>query len=399
MLSILLFLVICKRYDLKVKPIRTPLGAVSTGESISPIHPPPISCDREAEAVYSPPNVAEEFRKIIIQKCSNQFDSVLDLGCGDGRLSIPYLLQGAKITCCDLYNHLDIKHPDVKFVEGIHNVSGRYDICVTNPPFYRKREFFRVAVNSSDHIFGMVGRNVIAEDRRGEIPDDSQVEWSRKWFNDHGYSFQECSEQIFPLPATKAFHKKKVRDMHVCLFYAVKRDNPKDLDHPLTTPEYVLPTSDNQETAGTFTCRAHVHTCTKCRCQYQHTHASPQSKHRDYCPNSLCENYNRYGIYLPEILDSDVHHSHKCDKCGGIYSHDHKYRNPGHSQFGYQCPYKSCEWYFGRSDNWKDRTNPTASRCLLQERLRAPAELPTRKEAQQPPKLPPAKVKRRTMLF
>jgi hypothetical protein len=63
-------------------------------------------------------------------------------------------------------------------------------------------------------------------------------------------------------------------------------------------------------------------------------------------------------------------HVHKCVKCHTEYEHEHKFTYASHTQFEYQCPNTSCEWYFGNSADEMHKGNPTKSTTLKQPKLR-----------------------------
>ncbi|CAJ1337632.1 unnamed protein product [Effrenium voratum] len=54
-------------------------------------------------------------------------------------------------------------------------------------------------------------------------------------------------------------------------------------------------------------------------------------------------------------------HEHMCIKCRRAYVHYHRWRNPQHRQFQFQCPWEDCVWYYLKGETVEQRSNPTRS--------------------------------------
>jgi hypothetical protein len=75
--------------------------------------------------------------------------------------------------------------------------------------------------------------------------------------------------------------------------------------------------------------------------------------------NEVDENQSNSNVKINEVNQFDYHH-HECLYCGCKYKHIHRLKidpiSHDKNQFDFQCPYESCEMYFGKG-NSKQREN------------------------------------------
>ena len=172
----------------------------------------------ELEQYSTPVDIVAE----IIKLASAQGDlsgSVVDLGCGTGRLAIGAALLGAEVTAYEIDNNaLELaknyskKHNlDIKWVNlAIENIDKKYDTVLMNPPFGSQRTgadraFLKKALEIGTNIWSIH----MAETKN----------FVKEFVEKNKGRIISAYEFDFPIKKSMPFHNKEVANQKAILYH------------------------------------------------------------------------------------------------------------------------------------------------------------------------------------
>ncbi len=174
--------------------------------------------------------------------------TIIDLGCGSGRLAIGSALLGAKkavgvdidrdATKTALKNaeKLNVKEKTQWITANIAAVQGTFDTVLQNPPFgvqRRKadRKFLEKALRIGKRVYSLHKGNTkkrgLIRNLRKRVPEPSQVSPSpflKRFIEKHGGQIENVITMPMTIPHMFNFHRKKRHQFFVDLYIIEKRD-------------------------------------------------------------------------------------------------------------------------------------------------------------------------------
>jgi putative methylase len=174
--------------------------------------------------------------------------TVLDLGCGTGRLALGASFLGARLAVGVDIDKAAIKiaaansekaglKADVHWVAGdIDAISGRFDAVLQNPPFgvqkrAADRKFLEKALEAGRTIYSLhkhpiIDRQLIKmlKANAGSMLQVSPSPFLKKFVEDHNGTVEAVYAMMMTIPRMFDFHTKTKHDFVVDL-YLIKRNN------------------------------------------------------------------------------------------------------------------------------------------------------------------------------
>lgn len=184
--------------------------------------------DPDLEQYITPPDVAADILNQV--RLTGEYETVVDLGCGTGILSIGAGLLGLSVRGYDTdTDALSIARENLAKIEGerdeldveffrsdVEDVDDEVDAVVMNPPFgIQERDsnliFLEKAFETAPDVFALLHRS---DEKTGKTR-----QFLKEFATRHSVTTSILRTYTFPLPRTMAFHGKERKAIEVDLYY------------------------------------------------------------------------------------------------------------------------------------------------------------------------------------
>jgi len=123
--------------------------------------------DRQKNDYYAtPPEDTEKFLKVYDV---SKFKKILEPACGEGHLSEVLKKYNKNVTSYDLIDR-GYQDKQVDFLK--ENISDKFDLVITNPPFKYALEFIQRGLEISDTVIILAKIQLLEGQRRSEVMKD-----------------------------------------------------------------------------------------------------------------------------------------------------------------------------------------------------------------------------------